>query len=260
MTRGIEVIRSAAFAVWFYAVTLVFCLAGIPIRLFARPLALPLARYWARTVLAGLPPICDIHVRVSGHERIPRHGPALLAGQHQSEFDTLVWMAVLERPCYVMKQELTRIPLFGPLLVPAGMIPVDRSGGAPAMRGLLSATAQAAKHDRQIVIFPEGTRVPYGQTVALQPGVAAIATRTGQPTFPIATDSGRCWPRALLGKRAGTIHIAIGPPIAQPCRRETMLSAVQNYWTSMAAGGFEPVDKSVDVPLRQTYASASRNR
>ena len=260
MTRGIEVIRSAVFAVWFYVVTLAFCLAGIPIRLFARKLALPLARHWARTVLAGLPPICNIHVRVAGHERIPRHGPVLLAGQHQSEFDTLVWMAVLERPCYVMKQELTRIPLFGPLLVPAGMIPVDRSGGASAMRGMLSATAQAVTRDRQIVIFPEGTRVPYGQTVPLQPGVAAIAARTGQAALPVATDSGRCWPRTLLGKRPGIIHIAIGAPIAQPCRREIMLSAVQNYWTTMAASGFALVDKSVDVPLTQTYAEASGNR
>ena len=255
MMRCIEVLRSAAFAAWFYAVTFLFCLAGIPIRLFARHLALPLAKYWARTVLAGLPPICNINVRVAGHERIPKNGPALLAGQHQSEFDTLVWMAVLERPCYVMKQELTRIPLFGPLLVPAGMIPVDRSGGATAMRGLLSATAQAAARGRQIVIFPEGTRVPYGRTVTLQPGVAAIAARAGQSTLPVATDSGRCWPRALLGKRAGTIHIAIGPPIEQPCRREALLSAVENYWTSMAECRFEPVDKSVDVPLSRTYAA-----
>ena len=253
MMRGVETIRSAVFAVWFYAVTLVFCLAGIPIRLFARHLALPLARHWARTVLAGLPPICNIHVRVSGYERIPDHGAALLAGQHQSEFDTLVWMAVLQRPCYVMKQELSRIPLFGPLLLLSGMIPVDRSGGATAMRAMLSATAQAAARQRQIVIFPEGTRVPYGQTVSLQPGVAAVAARTGQPTFPVATDSGKCWPRALLGKRPGIIHIAIGPAIEQPCRRETTLVAIEGYWRDMAATGFRLVDNSVDVRLDETY-------
>ena len=260
MRRGVETMRSAVFAVWFYVVTLLFCLAGIPIRLFARQLALPLARHWARTVLAGLPPICNIHVRVTGHERISEHGPALLAGQHQSEFDTLVWMAVLDRPCYVMKQELTRIPLFGPLLVPAGMVPVDRSGGATAMRSLLSATAQAAARQRQIVIFPEGTRVPYGQTVPLQPGVAAIAARTGQPTYPVATDSGKCWPRDLLGKRAGIVHIAIGPPIGQPCRRDTMLSAIEDYWREMGATGFQPVDNSVDVRLSQTYSRPLKAR
>ncbi len=260
MARGVETVRSAAFAAWFYAVTLLFCLAGIPIRLFAPYLALPLARHWARTVLAGLPPICNIHVRLSGLERLPRHGPALLAGQHQSEFDTLVWMAVLERPCYVMKQELTRIPLFGPLLVPAGMIPVDRSGGATAMRALLGATAQAAARQRQIVIFPEGTRVPHGEMVPLQPGVAAVAARTAQPTFPVATDSGRCWPRSALGKRAGTIHIAIGPPIAQPCRRDTMLAAIEDYWRSMADTGFASVDNSVEASLREACAGGAKTR
>ncbi len=251
MSRRIETLRSAVFAVWFYGVTFAFCVAGIPIRLFARRLALPLAKHWARTVLAGLPPICNIRIVLTGWDRVPVHGPTLLAGQHQSEFDTLVWMALLDRPCYVMKQELTRIPLFGPLLVPAGMIPVDRSGGAAAMRGMLKDTAGAAERDRQIVIFPEGTRVPHGQRVPLQPGVAAIAARTGLPLLPVATDSGFCWPRRLLGKRAGIIHIAIGPPV-DPCRREVLLALIDDYWSRMAANTYrEPVDNSVEKPSPQ---------
>ena len=246
MSRAVETIRAAAFAAWFYGVTFAFCLAGVPIRLFARRLALPLAKYWARTVLAGLPPICDIRIRLTGWHHIPASGPALLAGQHQSEFDTLVWMALLDRPCYVMKQELTKIPLFGPLLVPAGMIPVDRSGAATAMRGMLKDTAQAARNDRQIVIFPEGTRVPYGTRVLLQPGVAAIAARAGLPVLPVATNSGYCWPRSLLGKRPGVIHIAIGPPLP-PMGREALLAAIGAHWTKMACCSYRPpVDESVE--------------
>ncbi len=246
MSRLVETARAALFALWFYGVTFAFCLAGVPIRVFARQLALPLAKYWARTVLAGLPPICGIRIVLTGWNHLPKSGPALLAGQHQSEFDTLVWMALLDRPCYVMKQELTRIPLFGPLLVPAGMIPVDRSGGASAMRGMLKDTAGAARNDRQIVIFPEGTRVPYGQRVPLQPGVAAIAARTGLPVLPVATDSGFCWPRRLLGKRPGAIHIAIGPPLA-PAGRDAVLAAIDEYWTAMAARDYaEAVDEAVD--------------
>ena len=246
MRRAVETVRAAAFAAWFYGVTLAFCLAGLPIRMFARPLALPLAKYWARTVLAGLPPICGIRIVLTGRQHIPPSGPALLAGQHQSEFDTLVWMAVLERPCYVMKQELTRIPLFGPLLVPAGMIPVDRSGAAAAMRGMLKDTAKAAQNDRHIVIFPEGTRVPHGRRVPLQPGVAAIAARTRLAVLPVATDSGWCWPHRRLGKRPGIIHVAIGPPLVQG-GRDALLTAIDAYWTEMAESGYrQPVDESVD--------------
>ena len=251
MNRLVETLRAAVFAVWFYGVTLAFCLAGIPIRMFARRLALPLAKYWARTVLAGLPPICNIRIVLTGWDHIPASGPALLAGQHQSEFDTLVWMALLDRPCYVMKQELTKIPLFGPLLVPAGMIPVDRSGAATAMRGMLKDTAEAARRDRQIVIFPEGTRVPYGERVALQPGVAAIASRTGLPVLPVATNSGFCWPRALLGKKPGFIHITIGSPL-KPSGREALLAAIGKYWTTMEEQNRpQPVDNSVDDDGRE---------
>ena len=251
MSAPIAVLRAALFAVWFYGVTFAFCVAGVPIRIFARPLALPLAKYWARSVLAGLPPICNIRIVLTGWDNIPATGPALLAGQHQSEFDTLVWMALLDRPCYVMKEELTRVPLFGPLLVPSGMIPVNRSGGASAMRGMLKDTARAAENSRQIVIFPEGTRVPHGQRVPLQPGVAAVAARTKLAVLPVATDSGFCWPRELLGKRPGIIHISIGPPLPST-NREDLLAAVADYWTDLAACNYErPVDKTVGNTANQ---------
>ncbi len=240
-------LRAAAYAAWFYGVTLAYCLQGVWVRLFARHRALGLAQRWARTTLAGLWPICGVRIVLTGRDRVPADGPALLACQHQSAFDTLVWMALLERPSYVMKQELRQIPLFGPLLVPAGMIPVDRSAGATAMRGLLRETAAAALLDRQIVIFPEGTRTRPGAVVKLQPGVAAVATRTGLPVLPVATDSGLCWPRNLLMLRPGVIHIAIGPSIASPCPRPLMMARIEEYWRRMEATGFQPVDNSVEA-------------
>ena len=243
-------VRSAAFAVWFCGLTTLFGLAGLPIRLFAPRLALPLARRWARTVLGGLPAICGIRVVVTGLEHIPCQGPVLLASQHQSTFDTLLWMQRLERPSYVMKEELRRIPLFGPLLEPAGMIPVDRAAGAAALRRLLAATSQAAARSRQIVIFPEGTRTSPGDRARLQPGVAAIAARIRVRVLPVATDSGRCWPRGVLGKRAGVIHVAIGPPLA-PDSREALLADIERFWRRAEADGFDmgkAVGNSVEKP------------
>jgi len=242
----VRMLRSAVFAVWFYAVTLAFCLGGVPVRLFARHRALALAKAWGRTVLAGLGPICGIRIVLTGWDRIPADGPVLLAGQHQSEFDTLVWIALLDHPCYVLKQELTRIPLFGPLLILAGMIPVDRSGGAAAMRTMLQDAVRAAGRSGQIVIFPEGTRVAFGDTAPLQPGVAAIAARTGLPVLPVATDSGRCWPRGLLTKQPGVIRIAIGPPIGSDCRRAAILAEVETFWRSQGNAWQKAVDKSVE--------------
>jgi 1-acyl-sn-glycerol-3-phosphate acyltransferase len=241
-------LRAACYWAYFMLVLLAYGLAGIPVRMFARRRALGLAKAWTSTALAGLRPICGITIEVTGLENLPRRGPALLASQHQSEFDTLIWLRLLALPSYVMKQELTRIPLFGPLLVPAGMIPVDRAGAAGALRRLVQECTAARDAQRQIVIFPEGTRVPAGRQVALQPGIVAIAARLRLPVYPVATDSGRHWAHGRLGKYPGTIHVAVGPPILPGAAREALLGGIEAYWRSCEINGFPPVDKSVGHP------------
>ena len=96
----------------------------------------------------------------------------------------------MPRCCYVVKRELLRIPLFGPLMPLTGMIAVDRAGGAPALRGLMRDGERAVRERRQIVIFPEGTRAEPGALLPLQPGVAALAARTGLPVIPVVTELG----------------------------------------------------------------------
>ena len=150
---------------------------------------LDVARLWARIMVwarAG-----DLrHPRCEVIRRTCRTGAALIASHHQSAFDTLVWLTLVPRCCYVMKQELLRIPLFGPLLPLGGMIAVDREGGAKALRGLMREGARAVHEQRQIVIFPEGTRAEPGAVLPLQPGVAALAALTRLPVIPVVTRFG----------------------------------------------------------------------
>ena len=238
--------RAAVFALWFYGVTLFYCLLGVPVLMVAPRLALGIARAWVATVFAGLRPLLGVRLVVTGRHHLPATGPALLACQHQSEFDMLVWIKLLRLPSYVLKEELTRIPLFGNLLQPAGMIPVDRSAGAAALRRLLHDTEAAFRAGRQIVIFPEGTRVPPGTQVPLQPGIAAMAARLRLPVVPVATDSGLCWTRAIFARHAGTIHVAIGPPIPAGTRRAEMLEAIETFWRRSEQAGYRAVDNIVD--------------
>ena len=238
-------LRAIAFNAYFFGLTTVLGIAGLFVRAFARPRIFAFARVWARLVIWGARRICRIELRVSGAEHLPPGGPALLASEHQSAFDTLIWMTLLPRPSYVVKQELTRIPLFGPLLAPAGMIPVDRGAGAAALRRLLASSRQAREDGRQIIIFPQGTRVAPGERVALQPGIAAIATHLGLPIIPVATDSGRCWGRRAFMKTPGSIHIAVGPPIASSLRRDAMLEAIEGFWRLAEKTGYDAVDNSV---------------
>lgn len=243
-------VRACLFNLYFVLLTIVMGIAAFPIRMVARRFALPYAKLWTRLTVAGLRHICGIRVVVTGRENLPP-GPCLLASQHQSAFDTLVWMNLVDRPAYVMKEELTRIPLVGPMLLLAGMIPVRRADGARALRALLTATGQAATDGRQIVIFPEGTRTQAGETRRLHPGIVAMATHTGLPIIPVATDSGLRWSRNAFIKRPGPIHIAIGPALPPDLGKARILNEITVRWQELSsrfdclAAPHNPVDNSV---------------
>ncbi len=237
-------LRSLLFNIWFFAVTLGMGLLGMPVRWFAPRHALWVAQCWAGLVLDGAAALCGIHVVVLGQEHLPTQGAALIASQHQSAFDTLIWLRLVPRVAYIFKAELARIPLFGSLLVPAGQIPVDRGASFSAVRSLLRGADRAKAHGRQIVIFPEGTRVAPGAETELRPGIAALAARTGLPVIPVATDSGLLWGRRAFRKKSGVIHVMVGPSIPANLSQALLIETLRQRWRDAEASCIL-VDKSV---------------
>jgi 1-acyl-sn-glycerol-3-phosphate acyltransferase len=215
-------LRSALFNVVFFTLTFLMTIIGTAVRLVAPDRVLGMAVLWGRMMVVAARIICGMRLEVTGLDRIPA-GAALIAPRHQSAFDTFVWLTLLPRCCYVLKQELLRIPLFGQLVAGSGMIAVNRAAGGAALRRLLRDGDRAVREQRQIVIFPEGTRTPPGAVGSLQPGVAALAARTGLPVIPVATDSGRCWGRRAFRKLPGTIRIEIGEPIPAAIGRHELM-------------------------------------
>jgi 1-acyl-sn-glycerol-3-phosphate acyltransferase len=234
-------IRSALFNAYFYAMTFILVWPGMIIRIVDPDAVLAVVRLWARLGVAGARVICGIRVEVEGLDYIP-DGAALIAAHHESAFDTLVWFTLLPRCCYVLKQELLRIPLLGALIRGAGLIAVDRRGGGTAIRQLLKEADRAVREQRQIVIFPEGTRAPPGTMLALQPGIAALAARTGLPVVPVATDSGTVWGRRAFRKRPGTIRIVVRPPLPPGLSRDALMARLPDAMR-MDVNGY--VDNSV---------------
>ena len=228
------IVRSALFNLFFFAITFVMTLLASLVRLASPDQVLSVAVWWARILVAAARVICGIRLEVSGLERI-QPGAALIASRHQSAFDTFVWLTLLPRCCYVVKEELLRIPLFGGLIKASGMVVVDRFAGAASIRRLLRAADRVVREQGQIVIFPEGTRGEPNRTGALQPGVAALAARTGLPVIPVATNSGSCWGRKAFLKRPGTIRIAIGAPIPAGTARPELMRALQTEVSALDA-------------------------
>lgn len=217
-------IRSALFAFLFYALTTLMVLFGLPIALVSRSGIARYARLWARCYLALAKGVLGIHMRVEG--TLPAE-PALIAAKHESAYETLALLALIDDPIVVLKRELADIPLFGRLTRRHGVIPVDRSANANALRAMLAAADEAKTQRRAVLIFPEGTRVPHGRAPKLQAGFAGLYTRLGLPVVPVATDAGIAWPRGLI-KRPGTITLRFGETIPAALPRKEIEGIVHS--------------------------------
>jgi 1-acyl-sn-glycerol-3-phosphate acyltransferase len=208
-------LRSLLFAVAFYSATVLWVLAGIVASLFGRRPTLAVVLSWVEVHhwLAGH--VLGIRTRVEG--AIPP-GPHLIAVKHQAMFETLEMVRLSKPPVIVMKRELADIPLFGFMTRRYGVIPVDRTAGAKALREMAAAGKDAVEADRPVLIFPEGTRVRLGETPPLRSGFAGLYRALGLPVVPVAMDSGRLWGRGLV-KRSGTVTFRIGEIIPAGLKR-----------------------------------------
>jgi 1-acyl-sn-glycerol-3-phosphate acyltransferase len=219
------VLRSVLFNVFFFGSTFLLSVPAAALSLFAPERVMVWARFWARTQIRAARVICGMRLQISGWENLPP-APVLIASRHESTFDVLIWIALLPAVCFVVKQELAKIPLFGRCIRATGMISIDRDAGGAAMRVLLRGGDRAKAEGRHIVIFPEGTRADPNEHPTLQSGVAALAFRTGLRVVPVMTDSGRCWGRRAFRKRPGTIHIQIHPPLPANPGRKAVVEAL----------------------------------
>ena len=150
--------------------------------------------------------------------------PVLVAAKHQSAWETFGFCLFFENPCYVLKQELTWIPLFGWYLKKQRMLAIDRAGGAKALRALLARARAPLAEGRPLIIFPEGTRVPPGEARPYHPGVAALYQSLELPCVPVALNSGLVWPKPLLGKRPGHVVVEVLPEIPAGLDRKVFVA------------------------------------
>lgn len=189
------VLRSLLYAAIFYPATVLWVLAGLPATLFGRKPTLAVVLSWVDFHHWLARHLLGIRLRVEG--RIPT-GPRLIAVKHQSMFETLEMVRLSRLPIIVIKKELADIPLFGFMTRRYGIIAVERSAGAKALRALVDEGQQAIATARPVIIYPEGTRVRTGETPRLKSGFTALYHALGLPIVPVAVDSGRLWGRGFV--------------------------------------------------------------
>lgn len=235
-------LRSLAFNVAFYVWTALIMILCLPLLLRPRLMVRKAARVWSWVSLKLLQGICGLSHEIRGLEHLPA-GPCIIAAKHQSAWDTLIFSVVIDGPGYIFKRELLQIPLFGWYARAAGNIPIDRSGGAGALRHLIQEARRALNEGRKIVIFPEGTRVAPGVRRPHHPGTAALYTQLGVPVVPVAVNSGLYWGRRTFLKKPGRIVLEFLPPIPPGLARKAFAAELERRIetaTSRLLGGAPP--------------------
>ena len=188
------------------------------------------ARAWAGYNLWAGRILCGMRVITEGSENLPGE-PSVALIKHTTAMETYWQIWGLPPQVWVLKRELLLIPLFGwGVGLVMKPIAINRKAGGPAVRQVIEQGRQKLAQGLWISMFPEGTRVPPGETRRYGVSGAAVAKEVGCPIVPVAHNAGDFWPRRGLRKHAGTIRFCIGPPIDPAGRSPKETNLIAQEW------------------------------
>lgn len=219
-------LRSYLFVALFYLWSVFVAVVLSPALLGPRAWAMSLIGMWGRGTVWLLEVCCGIKVEIRGRQHMPT-GAALVAPKHQCMFDVFAQFAWLPHACFVMKKELTWIPFFSWFAAKARMIVVDREGHSAALKKLVRDAKDRFADHRQLLIFPEGTRVAPGVKGDYKPGIAALYRELDVPVVPVATNSGVHWPKHGFLRKPGTIVFEYLEPIPPGLKRAEFMRLLE---------------------------------
>lgn len=220
-------IRSVLFAVLITIWTILCGGIGAITFISLSPKIISLVSYtWASVIIYMLRYICGIRIELQGWGLLPDK-PFIIASKHQSVFETIYFLALFKDPAFILKKELTYIPIYGWYILLIDMICIDRSKKISSLTQIIKGIKRASSRKRVIIIFPEGTRVSPGQKVKYKSGIAAINKQLPTiPIVPIALNSGIVWPKHSWLIKPGTITVKILPTI-DPYAKQNLVQELQ---------------------------------
>lgn len=210
MTYAIQWLRSVIFIVQMYLALFLLAVLFAPLALIwkgASSYWMKRFCHWSRFTAKH---IIGLHTEVRG--TVPT-GAVLVASKHQSFLDSITLLSVLDAPRFIMKKELTWIPILGWHGLNMGFIPVDRGKRGKAISKLMADVKAGQTKAGQLIIYPQGTRVAPGVKMPYKMGTAALYSQLEQDCVPVATNVGVFWPRHGLYRKPGLAVIEFLPAI-----------------------------------------------
>jgi 1-acyl-sn-glycerol-3-phosphate acyltransferase len=216
-----------------YAIAFVIVCAFLPF-----PRRFPLARAWAASLLWVLRWSCGLGHRVEGAP-LPA-GCHVAFWKHSSSWETIAMMVLFPRQVWVLKRELQWIPVVGLAVRQMHAIAIDRKAGHAAVAQVIEQGKERLAEGDWVMIFPEGTRMPAGETRRYGVSGTLLAAEAGKLIVPVAHNAGYYWPRRGLRKKPGTVRVVIGPAIAPGTREVRDVNDEIQRWVEATVRRLEP--------------------
>jgi 1-acyl-sn-glycerol-3-phosphate acyltransferase len=156
--------------------------------------------------------VCGIDYVIEGQENLPQV-PFVSLWKHSTAWETMAQMFVVPTASWLLKREVIWIPIVGWAVSTYKPIAINRRAGHSAVNQVVTQGRERLAAGMGVIVYPEGTRVPPGQTRKYGISGALLAVETGAPVVPIAHNAGYLWRRRSLLKKKGKIYVVIGKPI-----------------------------------------------
>ncbi len=181
--------------------------------------------YWSKYCLKI---ILSTKIVVKGKDNMINDKKFFIACSHQSMFETFFLQTVFNSPVFILKKELTKIPVFGWYLKKIGSISIKRDKITRDNLNFFEDISETIQNsERPIVIFPQGTRVLPEDRPPFKKGASRIYEKLNIFCQPIAINSGYVWPKNGIKKTNKVITISILEPIKPGLQKEEFLQVLE---------------------------------
>jgi 1-acyl-sn-glycerol-3-phosphate acyltransferase len=234
-------IRSLVFNFSMYVAMLVIAVAFFPFAVFSQAAAFAACHTYCRYVIWTARWMIGLRTEVRG---TPPTGAVVIAAKHQSFLDILLIFHAVPRGKFIMKRELLFAPLIGQYGWRIGCVPVNRGKRGQAIAKMLRDVAEGLQSPGQLIIYPQGTRVPPGEVRPYKIGTGLLYQELGQTCHPVATNVGVFWPKRAVLRKPGLAVVEFLEPIPPGLPKDVFMArlsgAVETRSNAlMAEAGFD---------------------
>ena len=191
---------------------------------------------WGKFVMFLLKNVVKINYNIIGFDKLDKNKLYLIVSKHESVWEAFIMHTIMDRvPAFVLKKEMLSVPFFGWALSNGTHIGINRKEGLTSLKKIIRESKKYLATGHNIIIFPQGTRVPYNSDINDYPykiGFVVLAKELGVDLVPVALNSGKLWKKKQFMKYPGTITMEFMEPIKykdiRRMKNKDILNAVKN--------------------------------